>query len=133
MQRNDLTVRIEDVTARLASAKAARSATAVTGITREKVALTQALKDITLSEEECRALPDRMRELKERLFDLLAELSEAPERETETMDNITKMHEAVTAALSTLSPDRPSNGKGIRVSGLKQIGNFFIASFAGMF
>jgi hypothetical protein len=115
---------MEDVVARLASAKAARSAAVViVDITREKAALTQALKDITLSEEECCALPDKLRELDSRLYDFLVTLSEAEDCDLATMDKVAKMQEAVTAALNACSLGEPSGDKGIMfyVRGMKNL------------
>jgi hypothetical protein len=79
--------------------------TVIASITREKAMLTQALQGIILSEYECRALPKRMRELEDRLFDFSVELSEAPECDLATMDEVAKMQEAVTAALSAFRLD----------------------------
>lgn len=113
VQRRELTRRMGDVNTRLISAKANRSAVAViASITREKATLTQALKDVTLSEEECRALPDGLRELDNRLFEFSVELSEASDFDMDTIDEVAKMQEDVKASLSALSREAQYGEKG---------------------
>jgi hypothetical protein len=103
---------MEDVSARLASAKAARSGAAVASITREKAALTEAMRGIALSEEECHALPERMRKLDDRLFQFLVELSDAADSDLATIDEMSVMQDAVTAALSAISLGEKSSAQG---------------------
>jgi hypothetical protein len=118
-----LAVRLEDVAARLAAQKVARSAVSViAGITRERTTLTEALRAITLPEEDCRALPDKMRDLGCRLFDFSVELSEDPDCDVEILDKIAEMEEQVQRALVAF--DGTSGEKGNVVEPSAQIKSF---------
>jgi hypothetical protein len=86
----------------------------MTSITREKAALLLEGKSITISTEEGSALPTRLQDLENRLFDFLCELSDAPECDADTSHQVAALHRSVQEALEALaaSPKPPSETTG---------------------
>lgn len=99
---------MQAVTARLSAAHAARDITLIANITREKAALAKereaAARWSTLSEEDTRALPGKMRDLEDRLFDLSLQLTQAPECDVDMLDQVAELQRSVREALETLAP-----------------------------
>jgi hypothetical protein len=111
-QRKDLAQRAEAIMTKLSAAKASRDIALIASIRREEAVLEQERRTLTLSEEECCALPDKIRDLEDRLLDF------ALECDVDTLDRVAELQLSVRQALDalvtpTLSPvasegkDRP--------------------------
>ena len=95
-RRNKLTLELEAAVAKLAAAVSAQNVALKASVKKERAELNEQLKEITLSEEECRALPGRMRELDERLF----AFSQACDANTEVL--VGKLQESLRESMRML-------------------------------
>lgn len=79
-----------------------RNVALIASIKREETALSQEKKALGLAEGDCPSLPDKLRELEDRVFAFSLELSEAPECDVDILDLVAKLHISVRLALDSL-------------------------------